>query len=182
MVELKSYDSLEDMLTEMEEENRKHPIRYWINSHLSGYAGYNAYYILLHLWEVPEEWWRQIKWAWQRVFRGWDDRVIWSIDWYLTDHIPTWLEELKRQKVGVPCECFDSDDWDEMNGKYKEGAFEKAESKFYGVLDDIIAGFRANAEIEEKHLWIKDSEYPALAEKFNRGFDLFKEYYGSFWD
>lgn len=30
----------------------------------------------------------EIKWAWQRVFRGYDDRIYWGFDYHLTKIIP----------------------------------------------------------------------------------------------
>ncbi len=30
---------------------------------------------------------RKIKWAWQRVLRGYDDRLFWGLDGYLADNI-----------------------------------------------------------------------------------------------
>lgn len=66
---------------------------------------------------------RRLRWAWQRVYRGWDDRVIWNLDWYLAKMLPIWLRQLKAQKHGVPM-GLDSAGWD-------------------AVLDDVIAGFEA---------------------------------------
>jgi len=31
---------------------------------------------------------REIKWAWQRVFRGYDDRIFWEFDSYFHQFIP----------------------------------------------------------------------------------------------
>jgi hypothetical protein len=45
----------------MEVEDSKKNFRNWFNKHFKGYASYNAYYILLHPWEILLEWKRQIK-------------------------------------------------------------------------------------------------------------------------
>ena len=68
--------SWDDFTKKMEEEDSKKNFRNWFNKHFKPYASYNAYYILTHPQQILKEWQCQIKWGWQRLFRGWDDRVI----------------------------------------------------------------------------------------------------------
>jgi len=44
----------------------------------------------------------QIRWAWQRVFRGWDDRAIWSLDTWLARTLGAQLQEMARIAHGWP--------------------------------------------------------------------------------
>src|SRR5579871_6411506 len=50
---------------------------------------------------------REVKFAYQRVVRGWDDRAVWSIDYWLDDKMPAMLRKLKEDKHGVPMTMFD---------------------------------------------------------------------------
>ncbi len=78
----------------------------------------------------------RIRWAWQRLTRGWDDRVIWSIDIHLARVIPIWLQALKEDKMGVPSNlCTKS--------------VEDGEEIWDDILDTIIKGFLAAQRIQE---------------------------------
>lgn len=45
---------------------------------------------------------RQIKWAYQRVFRGWDDRAVWSLDTHLTKVLGQQLILMSEIAHGYP--------------------------------------------------------------------------------
>ncbi len=77
----------------------------------------------------------KIRWGWQRLTRGWDDRVIWSIDIHLARMIPIWLQALKEDKMGVPSNlCTKS--------------VEDGEEIWDDILDTIIKGFLAAQRIQ----------------------------------
>src|SRR5271157_6140443 len=50
---------------------------------------------------------REVKYAYQRVVRGWDDRAVWSIDYWLDDKMPAMLRKLKEDKHGIPGDMFE---------------------------------------------------------------------------
>lgn len=112
---------------------------------------------------------REVKWAWQRVFRGWDDRVIWSIDWYLAENIPVWVRALKETKTGVSGACFD---WNNED-------FDKAQQKQDEIFDAIIEGFESYNKLDST---FDQTVRDQLQLKFKRGFKLFRKYYSSLWD
>ena len=59
----------------MDEFEISHPIRHWVNDVFGGLCGYSASHLLLYPWLFFPWAYRHLRWAWQRVFRGWDDRV-----------------------------------------------------------------------------------------------------------
>lgn len=120
----------------------------------------------------------QIKWAIQRVQNGSDERVSWSIDYYLNENMPTWLENLKTNK-GTPGKLFTDDEMNNPEGISDE-ASERAYKEWISILDAMIAGFKSAKEIEEN--WIPKTEDNELWKSYNKGMDLFKEYYFSLWD
>jgi len=108
---------------------------------------YRWQYYMFHPWEIFVETGRAIKWAWQRVTRGWDDRVTWSIDGYLCRMMPQWIKMLKENKGGIPMSMFDEDQWDDKEHDWKEGEDERAKERWNNILDEIVVGFEAGYKI-----------------------------------
>ena len=104
----------------------------------------------------------EIKWAYQRVFRGWDDRVIWSIDYHLAANIPLWLEELKKDQScptsiapeGVDVSSFAEEDWDTRKEEWTR------------IIDSMIDGFRAAEDIINKTLPSWDIFYDEYEKRY----------------
>jgi hypothetical protein len=141
---------------------------------------YRASHMLFRPWKILDYTWDEVRYAWQRVFRGWDDTVAWSLDWYLAKMIPVWLKELKKNRHGLPGTIFEDKDLDEIGNSTPEGEI-RAEIKWNDILDKIIHGFEVYAELE--HLVFTDlKEYEKDKEAFEEGFDLFRKYFGNFWD
>jgi len=166
-----------------EDFKRNHPIRHWIDSlYPDGICGYATHYFLSHPWIFFPWAWRRMRWAYQRVFRGWDDRVIWSIDYHLAEMIPIWLLELKKNKRGVPSIMFSRDDYTGENYEVSDEVMGERRKEYDEILQEIRAGFLAWTEIDEECLIPNSDEYEELCATFEKGFDLFKEYFGTLWD
>lgn len=116
-----------------------------------------------------------IKWAWQRVFRGWDNRAVWSIDAYLAELIPQLLRKLKVDSHGIPAGMFDQP-LDEITPEAEAVAL----AKWNAILDEMIAGFEA----ADRYLNVnyRESELPEIKRLFDCGMDLLKEYFFDLWD
>jgi hypothetical protein len=155
---------------------------YLYNKFPKGFCGYAPMYALLHPWLMVAEFFRQCKWAWQRVFRGWDDRVIWSIDSYLAEKIPAWISELKGN-IGVSTMFFDGLPND-ATGNYSDEEHNLARNKQDEVYQKIIDGFKAYSRMSDEVIaeYNKPELYKELMTKYNDGFDLFKKYFGTLWD
>lgn len=110
----------------------------------------NKKHYLTHPWLWVGDLFRNIKWAWQRVYRGWDDRVPWSIDWHLCQFMPDWLRVLRDSKIGFPIEMYDDDfDWTGVwtDTPEEKHAHEKAVERWKDTLDEMITGFEAGYTI-----------------------------------
>jgi len=90
--------------------------------------GYRTRYMLTHPNKMIWRTFREIKWAWQRVVRGWDDTVWWSLDSYLCPIIIHTLTKLKKDGNGYPSDTT-LEKWEE-------------------VLMEMIDGFKAAQEIQ----------------------------------
>ena len=105
-----------------------------------GYAGWAWWYILSHPWEIPKYWWRNLKWAYQRVTKGYDSPATFDTSSYLSEHIPAILKELRDWGNSVP--CFDGSCFPESHGLSGDG-HDDALKKWHDILGEIIAGFEA---------------------------------------
>lgn len=174
----KNYD---DFIEEMEIEDNKKNFRNWFNKQFpKGFGDYNSYYILTHPWEILREYKRQTKWAWQRVFRGWDDRAVWSLNYYLAEIIPQVLKKLKEDKVGVPMQFFEGLPYEDENTySYSEESMKIAEERWNVVLDEMIAGFEIYNNLWKEPSYEKEREEYKKVEK---ALELLKIYFENLWD
>lgn len=141
---------------------------------------YKTSHVITHPWLLAEYITDQLRFAWQRVFRGWDDRVLSGIDLYLANKIPEWLEELKKSN-GISLVYFDLNDWDRTKQDWKGGAKEKAYFKRDNVINEIIDGFIAYEELLNLLPQTNEPTYKYLNKKFRRAIELLGEYFDSFW-
>lgn len=96
----------------------------------------------------------EIKWAWQRVTRGYDDRLFWDVDAYLSPIIRDGLTYLRENGHGYPSDI--------------------SLKKWNKALDTMILGFSeepVDMKLFKKHYQNKQK---ALA--------LFAAYYNNLWD
>jgi hypothetical protein len=109
-----------------------------------------------------------LKWAWQRVFRGWDDRVLWSIHDHLIDNLPVWLIWLRENGAGFPADM--------------------TEEQWSNELSKMIAGFQAARKLDDlDYMDIKDqdermAEQQRLSITFHDGMKSFTNYFFALWD
>ena len=126
----------------------------------------------------------EIKWAWQRVFRGWDDRITWSIDGWMNENMPEIIRKMCSFAHGVPANIDSSKEWKNILEKIATGfdsARQLSESaymkkvpikkpiKMFGILRNY------KYEVDEKKL-------KKLEDNFDYGMKLFCRYYHNLWD
>ncbi len=163
------------------------------------------------VWDAPSDTYYSIKYAYQRVTRGWDDRAVWSIDWWLDDKMPAMLRKLKEDKHGTPMSMFDGLPTENDDGyTHSDETFAIAEERWNAILDKMIAAFEASRRMQnmtyeeelgeyplyrpagvERETWknVQHDRYLAsevLRERdaviFKEGMALFAEHYSSLWD
>lgn len=95
MVKWSELKSADDMLAEMEAEQaaRSLPRKAYDTVSRHVYRTYKAV-----TYTVP----RELTWAWQRVFRGWDDRSLWSYDYWLCKTMAEQLEKFAADAHTYP--------------------------------------------------------------------------------
>jgi len=183
---------------EQKEEDKKHPfrahIRDWLDERFpSGIADYRASYALTRPWKILRYWKNEVRFAWQRVLRGWDDKATWHVGYYLAETLPGIIRQLKEEGDGVPIRMYEGEEGlpfsekqlgsIDKNGNYVETEEDKkALEKWNKILDEIADGFDAYIKFDESTHWGKSPEEDENYVKFQRALDLLKEYYEDLWD
>ena len=96
---------------------------------------------------------RHIKWLWQRLTRGFDNRELWNLDDTIVNFILPRLKEFKKINSEYPG-CLTEQEWNE-------------------ILDKIINSF----QLLKKNEWINEKE----DEKINEGLLLFIKHLRDLW-
>ena len=148
---------------------------------------------LWRLWKYtlhPHRLWREVKKFYQRGVRGWSDEDVWSFDYYLTRVIVGGLQRLKEDARGYPA-CLDPDsELDVLGGRVLPDGDDGGVRRWNGLLQEMIAGFAADSLLRDDVVWTIEGgtihRNHELEAKLNairdRGFALFKDYYGALWD
>jgi hypothetical protein len=111
----------------------------------------------------------EIKFGYQRLFRGYDDRWFWSISNELTPILIDCIKFYKKEGDGYPKDFKNREEW-------------------VKILDDILLGFQIKKELydinvdefESEDDFIK--EYKHLEKIKIKGMKLFSKYYDCLWN
>lgn len=94
-----SYETLEDIFAKIEAWHDEHPWRSRLRS---------ARRYVRH---APRRSYLSVKWAYQRVVRGWDDRAIWGLDSHLARTLGHQLLALARDTHSYPSSDWTFEQW-----------------------------------------------------------------------
>lgn len=97
----------------------------------------------------------EVKYFFQRLFRGYDDQAIWNLNIYIARKMTKPLKKLRTRHYGYPCELND-DKWNE-------------------ILDKIIYSVE---EVARDDGYLLSEDY----KKIQEGFELLGKYFTSLWD
>lgn len=99
------------------------------------WTGYAFYRLRDKKRDIP----RQIKWAYQRVVRGWDDQSVWSLDSHLTNILGQQLVKMSEIAHGWPSsQGFETfEEWVEALKTHGEALLTYQEKQYsaFGFLD-----------------------------------------------
>jgi hypothetical protein len=109
-----------------------------------------------------KNWIFEIKMAYQRVVRGYDDIVIWNFDTCIARQIKEVCFILADTHVGTPKELTDKQ-WEK-------------------ILLNISFGFGSYIEMRSGMYTLKDKEYKRLEKEYESGLKLFTKWHRDIWD
>lgn len=127
-----------------------------------------------------KQFFRNIKYAWQRATRGFADPDWWEFDSYLSQTISGCLKEFDKKRSGFPSELYfklgeEAGDkkWSEVLVKIAENMeqYEKIQTDCPpdSVSIENVGDWYAQNQKEAEKLW-------------NDAFDLLKRWHGNMWD
>lgn len=107
----------------------------------------------------------EVKWAWQRVFRGYDVTASWALYAYITDIVLPVLKGYRNgDKCGIPSiVCKENESLD------------KSQERWNKILDKMILSF----EHIQKDELITDKK---VDKEIQDGLKLFAKYFRTLWD
>jgi len=184
-------DESYDFIKELEEYHatweRKHPFLAWLNDKFpKGYAHYSISHIVTHPWEILRYWNNEVKYAWQRVFRGWDDTAIWSVDYYLSKLIVSIMKDYLKYNQGIPVSFFaelglEEDVFENGVIGYNDEKMKIATDEWNKMIGKIIIGFESHLEMNNLSPYRDKEKWDEAEKKVSEGFDLLKKYYSGLW-
>lgn len=127
-----------------------------------------------------KQFFRNIKYAWQRATRGFADPDWWEFDSYLSQTISGCLKEFDKKRSGFPSELYfklgeeaGDEKWSEVLIKIAENMeqYEKIQTDCPpdSVSIENVGDWYAQNQKEAEKLW-------------NDAFDLLKRWHGNMWD
>jgi hypothetical protein len=133
----------------------------WMTKYSPPFGDYNYAAYLYRPHKYIHELYLAVKWFIQRGRRGYSDRDVWSIDWYLCSWMPQALEQLKHNSRGHPC-----------------GMSQKS---WANKLDNMINAFKVARKIQN-YDYKTTKEVQMAVKQFRRNFNLFKVHFFNLWD
>jgi hypothetical protein len=132
---------------------KKPSFRKWFDGLFSssGFAGYSPFYAFTHPHKIIEFYMDEIRYAYQRVYRGWDDRATWGIGYWMNDIIPDILKQCLDNTyggvVGIPITFFEGDT--DENYSYTKEQHDSALERMRSVYIDVISAFENMKKLED---------------------------------
>lgn len=180
------YDSVNKMIESFSEEDKLLKAKYPIIYNLKKF-----YYFIIRKIEDIKYIPNSIKYFYQRGRYNISDYDWWSLDSYLADIIVKGVTKLRTQSHGFPYSI-------------EKGTEEENINNWHNILDNILYTFKTCKSIIEGDVYYLSSKeyteerfdiYTRMVqetsgrllnreetEKFEKGFDLFKEYFFNLWD
>jgi len=132
-----------------------------------------------------------IKYFFQRLFRGYDDLDKWNAAWYISRKaipvLQAWRNSrmmgtsIKRHYINRHGEIVEYKDEDLRNNNNEiPDAFSEEEWKM--IIDDIIFAFQWQIDFDSPDGSVNDRELKAGDKRQSRGLELFSIYYRNLWD
>lgn len=114
---------------------------------------------------------RELKWKFQHLFRGWSDKEIWNLDNTIVEWLVPRLKEFKKITQGYPGNLESFEQWQQMLDEMIFG-FEWKSNEWYA--ENVFN----KSEIEKE---IKMIEFEKLIKRAEEGRILFAKYFCGLW-
>lgn len=136
-------------------------------------------------WKLPRLFWKNVKYSWQRITKGYCDKDLWSIDDWFIKIVPDMLQQLKETRHGSPG-CLGEDYVSEDGIRCNDACHEEWDK----ILDEMIFLFREMDEEtcqkknitgeEAEKTWKDLEQYQEICK--DKAFALFAKWFYYLWD
>jgi len=139
-----------------------------------------VYRFFLHIKEAPQNFYLESKWFIQRGKRGYSDRDVWNLSYYISNILENSIKKLKRECHGFPTNLNTKTEWIKILEDI-EYTF-KIEKKINMTEVLYLPGKRRKKDIKvSKELEIKIMTKKEC-ERYRRGWNLFRKHFRNLWD
>jgi hypothetical protein len=145
-----------------------------------GLYGYKIRYIATHPSIIILYYFNYIKWMYQRVRYGYDDRAHWDIAYYLSDVAIKLINSFNDNKTGIPINLLHGAEYD-GEYEYTQKQIDNMKAEWTKILTDITKGFESAVKINN-YEYSSDDEYKELEKIFDNGFELLHKYFFDLYD
>lgn len=114
---------------------------------------------------------RDIKYAYQRVVRGYDDMFIWEMRSEHSRLMIKALKQFKESHVGSPII--------RKKDLHSKNTTNNCHTYWTSILDKMITGFEAKIALDN---FPEKKQIKKLEKQWNEGIQLFIKHYDSLWD
>lgn len=152
-MEEKEILSVKDVFKEIDERERRHPIRTWC---------YRKYWYLVRLPGHIKDYIRDF---FQRGRRGWAVSDTWSFYLYLAHVISGGLKDMKNNHWGIPTDILE-----------KHVGYQRQCEEWENILQEMIDGFEAVKKMDD-YTELSKEKYIEYENKMKRALYLFSKYY-----
>lgn len=146
------FETIDDMFEAMDERwEKKHPFLNWFDNMMYEkfgeskwfYFGYSPHVLLIDQRSILKQLSYEIKWAWQRVVDGVDERASWGVCYWLNETMPKVLRRSILNRHGVPITFYNNPE--DTSTESQTEAIRRYEK----VMLDLLKGFEEMKELED---------------------------------
>lgn len=120
---------------------------------------------------------REIKYAWQRVFRGWDDTACWDAGDYFLNNFIGILNQFQKKLNGFPSSVGSLNKWEKIIQQMIDG-FEAGRRVEYGENYYNCSSINYDKATIDKIIKLDRQD----SKKLNKALLLFVKYFHELWD
>ena len=136
---------------------------------------------------------KEIKYAIQRIRKGYCDRDTWNIDWWFQKTIVLMLKDFKKNKHSYPTEFKTQEEWDNVLNKmiilFNNMDFDTCDisNPYEELWHSIVYNPQyftpeQTKDIRKKYLEKQEEIYEQCENAKNEAFSLFSKYFHDLWD
>lgn len=134
------------------------------------------------VWHNISNFFRNIKYAWQRATKGYCDRDVWDLDCYYSKIISATLNDLADNRHGYPFRL-NEDEWSRLLRQAAEDFEAQLDDPTENIFTEMwLNGKERNKELHQAYMTEVGRLHRVQKRKLKSGLDFLYNYYNDLWD